>query len=102
MEVHLLSFARRLVLTQAVTSAIPNYNMQCSALPSKVLNSIDKLSQNFLWGSSDVKKKIHMVSWKTITKSKKEGGLGLQEAKAKNTALIAKLNWRFNNEKNSL
>lgn len=47
------------------------------------------------------KKKIHMVSWKTITKSKK-GGLGLQEAKAKNTALIAKLNWRFNNEKNSL
>lgn len=40
---HLLSFARRLVLTQAVTSAIPSYTMQCIALPSKVLSNIDKL-----------------------------------------------------------
>lgn len=101
-KAHLLSFAGRLVLTQSMISTIPNYVMQCSALPPKILSNIDRLSQNFLWGHSDNKKKLHLVSWKKITKSKKKGGLGLHEVKAKNTALLAKLNWRLHREKESL
>ena len=50
-----LSFAGRMVLMQAVTTIIPNYAMQCVALPSKILNSVDR--RNFLWGSMDSKKK---------------------------------------------
>lgn len=83
------------MLTQAVTSTIPNYTMQCVALPPKILLHIDWLSRNFLWGTSDNKRKIHLVGWKKITKPKKEGGLGLQSAKAKNIGLLAKLNWRL-------
>lgn len=45
---------------------------------------------------------MHSVSWKKITKTKNERGLGLQAAKKKNTALLAKLNWRFYQEKDSL
>lgn len=101
-KAHLLSFAGRLVLTQSVTLTIPNYVMQCLALPPKILNNIDRLSRNFLLGHSDNKKKLHLVSWKKITKTKKEGGLGLHEAKAKNIALLAKLNWRMHREKESL
>ena len=33
-----------------------------------------------------------MVEWKKITKPKKEGRLGLQSAKEKNIALLAKVN----------
>jgi len=40
-----------------------------------------------------------MVSWSMVTKAKKEGGLGLQPAKPKNLALMAKLNWRYKMEK---
>ena len=36
-KTHLLSFAGRLVLTQATISAILNYSMQCVVLPSKVI-----------------------------------------------------------------
>ena len=43
-----------------------------------------------------------MVGWKKITKPKKEGGLGLQSAKEKNIALLAKLNWRLHSEKESI
>ena len=43
-----------------------------------------------------------MVSWKKVTKPKKDGGLGLQAAKEKNIALLAKLNWRMHREKESL
>ena len=39
-----------------------------------------------------------MVSWKKITKPKREGGLGIHAAKAKNIAFLAKLNWRLKTE----
>ena len=35
-----------------------------------------------------------MVGWNKIVKFKEEGGLGIQEARAKNIALLSKLNWR--------
>lgn len=76
--------------------------MQCSALPAKVLTNVDKLSRKFLWGSSKNKKKLHLVGSSKITKPKKEGGLGIQAAKAKSIALLAKLNWRLATEPNSL
>ena len=43
-----------------------------------------------------------MVGWKKIIKPKNEGGLGLQSAKEKNIALLAKLNWRLHFEKESI
>lgn len=85
-----------------LSSIIPNYEMQCSALPAKILTNVDRLSRNFLWGSSENKKNLHLVCCRKITKPKKEGGLGIQAAKAKNIALLAKLNWRLATEPNSL
>ena len=84
-----------------ITTA-PNYAMKCVALPSKVFHSVDKLSQDFLWGSIDNKKKLYLVSWKKIAKPKRDEGLGLHAGKAKNVALLAKLNWRLKTETNSL
>ena len=43
----------------------------------------------------DIRKKLHLMSWKKITKPKSAGGLGLMAAKPKNLALVAKLCWRF-------
>ena len=69
--------------------------MQCSYLPRRVLNGLDRVNRNLLWGSTDSTKKIHLVGWEKVTKSKEEGGLGLQTAKGRNVALLSKLNWRF-------
>ena len=91
----LLSMAGRVFLTQVVTSAIPSYVMQGNLLPGKILRSIDMINRNFIWGSTLSKKKLHLVSWKKITKPRVEGGLGLMAAKQKNIALAAKLCWRF-------
>ena len=38
------------------------------------------------------KKKLNLVEWSKIIKSKEEGGLGIQVARAKNIALLAKFN----------
>lgn len=63
----LLSMAGRVTLTQLVTSAIPSYLMQGCFLPSRVLNCLDKLNRDFIWGSSEVKKKMHMINWEKVT-----------------------------------
>ena len=62
-KANLLSMAGKIVLIQSSLSTIPNYNMQCAYLPSKVLDGIDRISKNFLWGSTEASKKMHWVGW---------------------------------------
>lgn len=95
----MLSLAGRTVLIQASSNAIPSYIMQCSHLPSKILDGLDRVNLNFSWGSLDSVRKIHWVSWDKVTKPKEEGRLGLQAAKGRNVALLSKLNWRFHTKR---
>ena len=87
----LLSMAGRVVIAQSVLSAIPAYVMQGCILPTQILNNLDKVNRNFVWGSMEEKKKMHMVCWEKITKPKRRGGLGIQEARGRNLSLAAKL-----------
>uniref|UniRef100_A0A2N9G3W3 CCHC-type domain-containing protein n=1 Tax=Fagus sylvatica TaxID=28930 RepID=A0A2N9G3W3_FAGSY len=98
----LLSPVGRVILVQSVTSAIPTYYMQNVALPIRVCFNLDKLNKDFLWGSIDERKKMHMVSWDKICRPRDLGGLGLYSTKARNLALLAKLNWRVMEDPNSL
>lgn len=61
-KANLLSMAGRKILIQASTSAIPSYVMQSNFLPNKILNGIDRVNRNFLWRSSDHKRKMHWVN----------------------------------------
>ena len=67
-----LSMAGRAVLIQVSISTIPAYIMQCVSLPSKNQNGIDKISQNFLWGTTE------------STKKKKKKSIGLVGIKLPN------------------
>ena len=58
-KANLLSMVGRLVLIQASSTAIPSYVMQNSFLPNRILNGIDRVNMNFLWGSTDQVKKMH-------------------------------------------
>ena len=87
-----LSLSGHRVLIQSSLAAIPSYIMQCSYLPGRVLDELDRVNRNFLWGSTDSVKKIHWVGWEKVTKPKEEGGLGLQTAKGRSVALLSKLN----------
>ena len=101
-KANLLSMAGRMVLIHASSSTIPNYVMQQASLLDKILKGIDKVNRIFLWGSSEQAQKMHWVKWDFVTKPKLLGGLGLQSAKGKNIALLAKLNWRFHIESDAL
>ena len=91
-KANILSLVGRVILSQSITSTIPNYVMQSVALPPKIMQGIDKLNRNFIWGSSENRKKVHLIGWGKVTKAKEEGGLGIHAVKPKNTTLLAKLN----------
>ena len=97
-KANLLSMAGRLTLTKAVISAIPSYAMQGCYLPERIHNNLDRISRNFLWSSTEEKRKIHLVGWTKVTKPKDQGDLGLHAAKERNLTLAAKLCWRMKNE----
>jgi hypothetical protein len=88
-----LSLAGRCTLIQSITTAIPTHIMQCTMLPGKICNELDKLNRNFLWGDTLEKKKIHLLKWDTVTRPKVEGGLGIINCKCHNKALLAKRAW---------
>lgn len=87
----MLSFAGRLTLTKSVLASIPVHVMSTIKLPSSTLESLDRISRTFLWGSTTEKRKQHLVAWKRVCLPKGEGGLGIRSARDMNKALIAKV-----------
>ena len=72
-----LSPVGRLVLIKATVSSILEYNMQCYKFPAKVCEDVNKLTRDFLWGSTMEKKKLHLVGWNKVTNPVDMGGLGI-------------------------
>ena len=94
-----LSFASRAVLVKSMMLAFPNDVMQGVALLAHLCDKLDKINRDFLWGLSNEKRRMHLVGWEKIIRPKDEGGLGIQSTRAKNIALLAKLNQRMYQEK---
>ena len=60
-KANMLSFAGRAILIQASSAAIPSYIMQCTKLPRRILDGLDRVNRNFLWGTTETAKRIHWV-----------------------------------------
>ena len=80
-------------MVQSVTVVIPIYTMQTVKLRITVCRELDRVNKNFIWGTTDRRKKVHLVNWSTICCSKNRGGLGLKKTKHVNQALLAKTGW---------
>ncbi|XP_028113211.1 uncharacterized protein LOC114311295 [Camellia sinensis] len=98
----LLSFAGRLTLIKSVMSNLPIYYLSLFRIPAGVAKEIERIQSAFLWGGSDLRRKIHMVRWEVVSKNKNLGGLGLRRIKSFNQCLLLKWWWRFGVENKSL
>lgn len=65
---------------------------------TKLIRSRD----SFYGGGSEDQRRIHLASWSTITKDKKDGGLGIRSMRQANAAFLTKLGWRVLAEPDSL
>lgn len=97
-----VSMAGRATLIQSTLNAIPYYAMQSTKLPRSTCDEIDRRNKSFLWGEMEGEKKVHLVAWETVNKSKGDGGLGIKSMRQVNSAFLAKLGWRLLAEPKSL
>ncbi|CAN1155982.1 Putative ribonuclease H protein At1g65750, partial [Linum perenne] len=90
-----LSLAGRVTLAQSVLNTIPTFIMQTMVIPVTTCEAIDRCIRNFVWGSTDEARKVHLVSWEHVCTPKEKGGHGLKMARMLNRAYMTKLGFTF-------
>ena len=90
-----LNIAGRIVLLKSVLQAIPIYPLSIMAAPQGACTKIKEIYGKFIWGGPNQQRKWALVSWKSLTKRKEEGGLGFRDPEKLNKVLGAKLWWRW-------
>ncbi|KAJ0883842.1 putative RNA-directed DNA polymerase [Helianthus annuus] len=97
-----LSFGGRITLVRSVLNALPTYYFSLYKAPSQVINQLEKLRREFLWGATPEQGKMKWVAWKSIMTPKEFGGLGFGSLRDANVAMLVKWWWRFKVDRNSL
>lgn len=65
--------------------------MELEKLPLKIHKEIDTLVRRYVWREMSTGKKVHLVNWDIMCKSKELGGVGLRKSSLMNKALLSKL-----------
>lgn len=68
-----LSMGGRLVMINSVLNSMPLYTISFYKAPCKVINQINDIQSRFLWGGSEIKNKVHWVSWENVCVAKQNG-----------------------------
>lgn len=97
-----LNIAGRTTLVKSTLGHMATHLMQYIKLPCYVTNHLDRVQRNFIWGTTNSTKKLHMINWDTVVKNKELGGLNIQKSRVKNDAMLTKLAWRLYKNPNSL
>ncbi|XP_062080864.1 uncharacterized protein LOC133785659 [Humulus lupulus] len=97
-----LSFAGRTQLIFSVLLGIHNYWMNIFMLHLSVIQEIDRLCRNFLWGSNGNRSKFNCSSRSQVCLPKTLGGLGFKEGSNWNKVLLAKFIWALSSKQDVL
>jgi hypothetical protein len=89
----LLSVGGRLVLINSVLTNMVLYMLSFFEVPKGVLKRLDYYRSRFFWQGDSEKKKYRLARWSIVCRPKEQGGLGIIDLEAKNTALLGK--WLF-------
>ena len=89
-------------MAKSTLASIPSYVKPTVKLPNNVCSKIDRICQNFIRGSSESNRKVHLISWNKICSPKEDGGLGFRKEKEVNLACMMKLAWGIINKPESL
>lgn len=74
--------------------------MQVCHLPGSIADKLHSINRDFLWANNDTRKRVHLVNWNTVCRSRKIGGVGIRKTREANLDALTKLGWQvFTGEK---
>ncbi|KAF3772144.1 putative ribonuclease H protein [Nymphaea thermarum] len=88
-------FAGRPCLIRYVLFSLMGYWCFVFMLPKTIQHKLEATMANFLWGSLEARKGVHLVAWKTICHPVLEGGVGLKHLDDWNKACIGRITLRI-------
>jgi hypothetical protein len=71
-------------------------------MPSQVVKTVKRIQREFLWGGVNGGRKTNWISWKTVCREKKHGGLGVRDVKVVNISLLSKWRWKLLGDESAL
>ena len=89
-----LSKGGQIALIKSTLSNFPTYLLSLLPISASVAKRIESIQCSFLWGGIGEEFKFYLVNWSPI----REGGLGIQNLRFFNRALLGKWLWRFVSE----
>ena len=92
-SVKALSFAGRLLLIKTVIAGVSTFWCSSFILPKSCINKINSMCGLFLWKGSSEGHHTAKVSWETVTLTKEQGGLRVNDLHSWNKVCILKLIW---------
>eukprot|EP00253_Pinus_taeda_P029607 PITA_29607 len=93
-EFKFLSLAGRFILVQAVLSQLSVDWAHIFFLPASIINRMNTLAANFLWGGHAYQNKFHLVKMASISKPRRAGGWGLLDMRSFGKELLCKSLYR--------
>ncbi|XP_019167626.1 PREDICTED: uncharacterized protein LOC109163328 [Ipomoea nil] len=75
---------------------------QTTLMSAGLIDSMEKLIKNFLWGSKVGERRCNLVKWDMVTNNKSSGWLGIRKLEPMNRAFLAKLGWKLLQNDNCL
>lgn len=67
-----------------------------------MLKEVDRKSRDYLWGSSEDKRKMALASWKKVCIPKKYSGFNIKSCREWNIASVGKLLWQLADKQDML
>ncbi|KAH1230119.1 TNF receptor-associated factor 1b [Glycine max] len=97
-----LSMGGKITLIKSVLNALPIYLLSFFKIPQSIVDKLESLQRNFMWGDNHHHKKISWVKWEVVCLPKSEGGLGIKNLSKFNAALRGKWIWDLVSNHNQL
>lgn len=97
-----LSMAGHVELVISTLSNLYSFWLAVCPIPCSVINVIETVCCNFIWGDHQRTNGIHAISWKDVCLPKEEGGLGIKRISDCIKAGLTKNLWNIVQGKDSL
>ena len=95
-----LSKGGRVTLIKSTLSSLPTYLFSLFPMPANVVNHLEKLQRDFLWGGLGEEKRFHLLQWDKVCLLLQNGGLAIKNMRLFNQAPLGKWIWHFGIERN--